>query len=165
MPRRLWTGVGALALGSALLVAAQLASASRGFRYGGTLQVGMAGASVQIDPQLAYTSTSWWLEYATAAKLFNYPDRAGPAGGVLQPEVVSSFSVSRDGRTYTFTIRDRLHFSDGAPVNAEASATRSTGRQTMRWRRPLPRSSPIRTARTSSAPRRSATGGRRTCVA
>ena len=28
MPRRLWTGVGALALGVALLVAAQLASAS-----------------------------------------------------------------------------------------------------------------------------------------
>ena len=90
MPRRLWTGVGALALGAALLVSAQLASASRNFMYGGTLQVGMAGASVQIDPQLAYTSTSWWLEYATAAKLFNYPDRAGPAGGVLQPEVASS---------------------------------------------------------------------------
>ena len=120
MPRRLWTGVGALALGVALLVSAQLASASRDFMYGGTLQVGLAGASVQIDPQLAYTSTSWWLEYATAAKLFNYPDRAGPAGGVLQPEVASSFSVSRDGRTYTFTIRDRLHFSDGAAVNAES---------------------------------------------
>jgi len=118
--RRVWTGVAALALGSALLVAAQLASASRGFRYGGTLQVGVPGASAQIDPQLAYSTTSWWLEYATAAKLFSYPDRAGPAGGVLQPEVASSFSVSRDGRTYTFTIRDRLHFSDGAPVNAES---------------------------------------------
>src|SRR6478672_6630952 len=99
MPRRRWTGVGALAVGAACLGAAQLASASRSFIYGGTLQIGIAGPSVQIDPQLAYTTTSWWLEYATAAKLFNYPDRAGPAGGVLQPEVASSFSVSRDGRT------------------------------------------------------------------
>ena len=71
MRRRLWTGVGALALGAALLVAAGLASASRGFMQGGTLQVGLTGASVQIDPQLAYASTSWWLEYATALKLFN----------------------------------------------------------------------------------------------
>jgi ABC-type oligopeptide transport system substrate-binding subunit len=118
MPRRLWTGVGALALGLALLAAAQLASASSGFKQDGTLQVGMTGASVQIDPQLAYVSTAWWLEYATAAKLFNYPARAGPAGGVLRPEVASSYSVSRDGRTYTFTIREHLHFSDGAPVNA-----------------------------------------------
>jgi len=118
MRRRLWTGVGVLALGTALLVAAGLASASRGFRQGGTLQVGMTGASVQIDPQLAYSSTSWWLEYATALKLFNYPDRAGPPGGALRPEAVSSYRVSRDGRTYTFTIRGHLHFSDGAPVNA-----------------------------------------------
>ena len=122
MPRRLWTGVGALALGLALLGAAQLASASRGFRYGGTLQVGMTGASVQIDPQLAFSSTSWWLEYATALKLFNYPDRAGPPGSVLRPEAVSSYRVSRDGRTYTFSIKDHLHFSDGTPVNAESFA-------------------------------------------
>jgi peptide/nickel transport system substrate-binding protein len=118
MARRLWTGVGALALGLALLAAAGLASASRGFRQGGTLQVGMTGASVQIDPQLAYVSTAWWLEYATAATLFNYPDRSGPAGGVLRPDAASSYRVSRDGRTYTFTIRNHLRFSDGALVNA-----------------------------------------------
>jgi len=122
MPRRLWTGVGALALGLALLAAAQLASASHGFRYGGTLQVGLTGASVQIDPQLAFSSTSWWLEYATALKLFNYPDRAGPPGSVLRPEAVSSYRVSRDGRTYTFSIKEHLHFSDGTPVNAESFA-------------------------------------------
>jgi hypothetical protein len=26
-------------------------------------------SSVQIDPQLAYITTAWWLEYATAAAL------------------------------------------------------------------------------------------------
>jgi ABC-type transport system substrate-binding protein len=120
MPRRLWAGVGALALGAGCLVAAHLASATRGVKEGGSFRVGIAGASVQIDPQLAYTSTAWWLEYATAAKLFNYPDRAGRAGHVLRPEVAAGYTVSRDGRTYAFTIPRGFRFSDGAPVTAKS---------------------------------------------
>jgi ABC-type oligopeptide transport system substrate-binding subunit len=120
MSRRLWQGVGALVLGAAFLVAAGLAGATRGFAQGGIFRVGYPGASVQIDPQLAYVSTAWSLEYATAAKLFNYPDRAGTAGGVLQPEVASGYKVSRDGRTYTFTIRRSFRFSDGSPVTAKS---------------------------------------------
>jgi ABC-type transport system substrate-binding protein len=116
---RLWLSLGALGLGVGLLItAAQLAGASRGFRQGGVFRVGQYGPSVQIDPQLAYVSTAWWLEYATAAKLFNYPDRQGAAGWRLTPEVASRYTVSRDGRTYAFLIRKRLRFSDGSPVTA-----------------------------------------------
>src|SRR3954463_2807533 len=50
MARRLWLGVGALALGAAMLVAAQLANASRGFRQGGALQLRIVGASAPDDP-------------------------------------------------------------------------------------------------------------------
>jgi peptide/nickel transport system substrate-binding protein len=117
MPRKLSAGVGALVLGAVLLGATQLASASRS---GGTLEVGMVGASAQIDPQLAYVSSAWWLEYATAAKLFNYPDRRGQAGGLLRPEVAAGYRVSRDGRTYTFTLRRGFRFSDGTPVTARS---------------------------------------------
>src|SRR5262249_10658608 len=74
-------------------------------KQGGILRVGTTGASVQIDPQLSYVSTGWWLEYATAAKLYNYPDKAGQTGGLLRPEVSSGYTVSGDARTYTFTIR------------------------------------------------------------
>lgn len=122
MSRRLWQGVGALVLGVTFLVAAGPAGALRGFAQGGIFRVGYAGASVQIDPQLAYVSTAWSLEYATAAKLFNYPDRAGAAGGVLRPEVAAGYKVSRDGRTYTFRIRRGLRFSDGSPVTAKSFA-------------------------------------------
>jgi ABC-type oligopeptide transport system substrate-binding subunit len=122
MSRRLCQGVGALVLGAAFLVAAGLAGASRGFAQGGIFRVGYAGASVQIDPQLAYVSTAWSLEYATAAKLFNYPDRAGAAGGVLRPEVAAGYKVSRDGRVYTFTIRRGFRFNDGTPVTAKSFA-------------------------------------------
>src|SRR3954449_6197237 len=113
---RLWVSLGALALGMGLLLTAQLAGASRGFRQGGVFRYGTAGPSVQIDPQLAYVSTAWWLEYATAAKLFNYPDRQGTAGWRLTPEVASRFTVSRDARTYTFVIRRGFRFSDGSRV-------------------------------------------------
>jgi ABC-type oligopeptide transport system substrate-binding subunit len=122
MQARLRISLGALALGVGLLLTAQLAGASRGFRQGGVFVFGTAGASVQIDPQLAYVSTAWWLEYATAAKLFNYPDRRGLAGGVLGPEVASRYLVSKDGRTWTFVIRTGLRFSDGSPVTAASFA-------------------------------------------
>ena len=114
MPRRLWLSLGMLATGSALLVAAQLAGAAPE-RKGGIFKVGTTGASVQIDPQLSYVTTGWWLEYATAAKLYNYRP-----GGKLVPEVASRFKVSRNGRRYTFLIRKGFRFSDGTPVTASS---------------------------------------------
>jgi peptide/nickel transport system substrate-binding protein/oligopeptide transport system substrate-binding protein len=37
----------------------------------------------------------------------------------VQPDGASDWTVSPDGRTYTFTIRDGLLFADGTPVSAE----------------------------------------------
>ena len=121
MHRRLWLSATMLVVGASLLVAASFASAgtsSHKLKQGGIWKYGTEGASVQVDPQLAYITTAWWLEYATAAKLYNYPDKAGPAGTQLKPEVASNFTVSRDGKTYTFTIRKGYKFSDGSPVTA-----------------------------------------------
>jgi ABC-type transport system substrate-binding protein len=122
MHRRVWLAVAMLAAGASLLVAASFASASSGsshaFKKGGTWRYGVTGASVQVDQQLAYVTTAWWLEYATAAKLYNYPDKAGPSGTKLIPEVASKFTVSRNGRVYTFTIRKGFRFSDGSAVTA-----------------------------------------------
>jgi len=111
-----------LAVGGGLLATAQLAGAvggSSSFTKGGIFRVGTTFPSVQVDPQLAYITTAWWLEYATAAKLYNYPDRRGPAGLRLVPEVASKFAVSNGGTTYTFTIRKGFKFSDGMPVTAK----------------------------------------------
>jgi peptide/nickel transport system substrate-binding protein len=121
MHRRLWVSVTMLVAGASLLVAASLASAAGNapaLKKGGIWRLGTTGASTQIDPQLAYVTTAWWLEYATAAKLYNYPDRPGPAGAKLVPEVASNFTVSNSGKRYTFTIRKGFKFSDGKPVTA-----------------------------------------------
>lgn len=109
---------GALVAVSLLALTAGLASASPA-KQGGIFRLGTTGSSTQIDPQVAYVTTAWWLEYATAAKLYNYPDKRGQAGGLLRPEVASGFTVSGDGRTYTFAIRNGFRFSDGTQVTAK----------------------------------------------
>ena len=121
MHRRLWLSVAMLATGASLLVAASFASAAGtqgALKKGGIWKYGTTGASVQVDPQLAYITTAWWLEYATAAKLFNYPDKSGVAGTKLLPEVASKMVVSNGGKRYTFTIRKGFRFSDGTAVTA-----------------------------------------------
>ena len=110
-PKRLLAALPLLAL------TAGLASAAPS-KQGGIFRVGTTGASVQIDPQLSYVTTGWWLEYATAAKLYNYPDKPGQADGFLRPEVAGRVAVSRDGRTYAFTVRKGSRFSDGSTVTA-----------------------------------------------
>jgi ABC-type oligopeptide transport system substrate-binding subunit len=118
MTRRLWISVAMLTAGAWSLATAALAGSSS-LKKGGVFRVGTTGASVQIDPQLGYVTTAWWLEYATAAKLYNYPDRGGV---LLRPEVASGFKVSNGGRTYTFFIRKYFKFSDGNPVTARSFA-------------------------------------------
>jgi ABC-type transport system substrate-binding protein len=101
-----------LAAGAVLLATARLAGAAP--PTPGVFRVGFSGASVQIDPQLSYVSTGWWLEYATAAKLYNWTDR----GSKLVPEVASRVAISKDGRRYTFFLRKGFRFSDGSSVTA-----------------------------------------------
>jgi peptide/nickel transport system substrate-binding protein len=46
--------------------------------------------------------------------------RSNPTGGTdLQPSLASKWKVSPDGKTYTFTLRPGVKFSNGQPVTAE----------------------------------------------
>lgn len=68
-----------------------------------------------VDPALAFFVPSWQLEYATCATLVNYPDAAAPVGSRLVPEIAAGMpTISADGLTYTFTIRDDFWFSPPA---------------------------------------------------
>jgi peptide/nickel transport system substrate-binding protein len=93
-----------------------------GKKQGGTANFDLTTDTDFVDPALAYYQTSWQFEYATCAKLLNYPDRPGTAGSQLIPEVAASLpSVSADGKTYTFKVRSGFKFSppSNAPVTAE----------------------------------------------
>ena len=79
-----------------------------------TFRVGTTGASVQFDPALAYITTAWEVEYATCAKLINYPDTPWDEreASRLSPEIAAAMpTISADQRTYTFQIRNDFQFS------------------------------------------------------
>ena len=128
MTRRLTISLAMLTVGVGLLLASGLArpagsaSAAGEARKGGTLRVSYAAEVDFVDPALAYAGRSWLLEYATCAKLFNYPDAAGAAGTRLVPEVVDRYAVSKDGRTYTFDLKKTFRFHTGARVTARSFA-------------------------------------------
>ena len=48
--------------------------------------------------------------------------QGGAAGGKLVPEVAKGFTVSKNGRTYTFHLKSGYRFSDGAKVTAKSFA-------------------------------------------
>ena len=91
MSRRLWLSATVLAIGASLLAAAAFAgAASSKSTAGGTMKLNMSATDVDFtDPSLAYGTISWQIEYATALKLYNYPDKAAPEGGKIQPEAAT----------------------------------------------------------------------------
>jgi ABC-type oligopeptide transport system substrate-binding subunit len=136
MQRKLWLSALTAALGALLLVVAAFAGAASGSaaKKGGTMRLNMSETDVDFsDPSLAYGSISWQIEYATALKLVNYPDKPAPVGSRLRPEAAVAMPiVSRNGRQYTFTIKNGLRFSNGGKVTArnfkwaiDRSATRA----------------------------------------
>ena len=106
--------------GAALLLAA--AGSPRGIKEGGTFRVAACITCISfIDPAFyAVTNESVLLDPACGT-LMAYPDRPFPAGARLAPSLAEADPVvSRDGRTYTFTVRKDARFSTGALVTAEA---------------------------------------------
>ena len=92
---------------------------------GGTLRIVQQKDFNSTDPAIlvSYGPQAAQLEYATCAKLLDYPDRPGPQGSQLEPEVAAAMpTVSADGRTYTFTVRPGFRFSppSNQPVTAHA---------------------------------------------
>ena len=91
---------------------------------GGIVRVETEEDVDSLDPALAYhTTVGWQIEYATCAKLVNYPDERSAAGTVLSPELAEALPrPTGGGRTYTFRIRSDFRFSppSGEPVTARA---------------------------------------------
>jgi ABC-type transport system substrate-binding protein len=127
-----------LGLGTGVFVATALAATDlrggaepdRWAKDGGTLVI-QSRSFDYIDPALVSdpadsaacgdcTITMWGVADATCAMLLRYPVSARPVVNYsLVPEVATSYpALSRDARTYTFTIRKGFRFSSGAPVTA-----------------------------------------------
>jgi peptide/nickel transport system substrate-binding protein len=73
-----------------------------------------------LDPALSTPSSlPWAIQYGTCATLMAFRNSDAPATDRVQPEAaVAEPRISQDGRTYVFTVRSGLRFSDGRPLTA-----------------------------------------------
>ena len=84
------------------------------------------------DPAAIWSLLGQQLEYATEAKLYNYPDRNGAAGAKVVPEVAAGMpTVSADGRTVTIRVRAGLPLFAGTQPGANTAVTAETFRSTI----------------------------------
>ncbi len=68
-----------------------------------------------FNPALVADDSSETIRYLTGGVLV----RLNRESQVLEPELAKGWTVSRDGRTITFTLRPGLRFSDGTPFTAD----------------------------------------------
>ena len=84
-------------------------------RPGGTLHVSAAADTGTLDLQTISNTNGKWLGRLIFDNLVYLDDK-----GAITPWLAKSWTVSPDGKTYTFHLREGVTFSDGAPFDAEA---------------------------------------------
>lgn len=83
-------------------------------RSGGTLKEGVVGSPRFINPLLALSETDRDLTSLTYSGLMRLT-----SDGKLIPDLAESYSVSEDGLTYTFILREDAKFHDGTQVTTD----------------------------------------------
>ena len=91
----------------------------RGSHRGGTLRIAAGAGAVpySADPKAFSGITQWALLSLTNDGLVTYRRVDGLAGAELVPDLATAIPQPTDGgRTYTFQLRDGIHYSNGDPV-------------------------------------------------
>jgi peptide/nickel transport system substrate-binding protein len=84
------------------------------------LVVGMAAGSIDhLDPHLAYYASSWRVVWMTCTPLLTLADASGEDGKKIVPGLAELPTMSSDGKTYTFKLRDGIKFANGNPITGE----------------------------------------------
>jgi len=128
MYKRMTLSLAMLAVGAAMLAASGIASTGSASKQsapqgsvakkGGILKASLFAGIENIDPQRSYYVPEWQYEWLTARPLLNFAHAVGARGYRLQNEGAQSYTVSRDGRTYTFHLRRGMKLSNGTPITA-----------------------------------------------
>ena len=85
-------------------------------KTGGTLVFGRGGDSVGLDPAYETDGNSFMICDNIFEALVAYKDEST----ALEPGLAKSWTISPDGKTYTFSLRKGVKFHDGTPFNADA---------------------------------------------
>lgn len=82
--------------------------------YGGSVSEGVIGNPQFINPLLAISDADRDLSALTYAGLMGLS-----GSGELVPILAERYEISPDGKTYTFTLREKAKFTDGSLVTAD----------------------------------------------
>jgi peptide/nickel transport system substrate-binding protein len=115
--KRRAVAVGALALAAGLVAAC--GSSSNGAASGGSSDQTLTVAWAENPAPLNPATTSQQDVGPIDANIFNTLTWLTP-GFKVTPDLAKSWTVSPDGKTYTFDLRTGVKFQDGTPFNAQA---------------------------------------------
>jgi peptide/nickel transport system substrate-binding protein len=94
-------------------------SSGGGGKSGGSITIGMNSQPDFLDPASAYTVNAWESQWLVYTPPLTYKRAEGEEGTKLIPGVADAMpKISNGGKTYEFTIRKGLKYSDGSPVKA-----------------------------------------------
>lgn len=103
-------------IAATLAVAPGVTQADTG-HYGGTMRLVAASAAGTLDPQVNYTLRYWQIFPMLYDGLVTFERAGGTAAFKIIPDLATAMPVISDGgKTYTFTLRKGVMFSNGAPV-------------------------------------------------
>nr|WP_296773149.1 ABC transporter substrate-binding protein [Rhodococcus sp. (in: high G+C Gram-positive bacteria)] len=83
---------------------------------GGTLRYGLSGAPTCSDPAQSSTNQTIYVVRQVVDSLTDQD----PETGEITPWLADSWEVSPDAKSFTFTLKDGVTFSDGTPLDAAA---------------------------------------------
>ena len=88
-------------------------------RRGGVLRYSLIDTVRSLDPAIGYDEYSINILHNLFDTLIGYQAATGPGTGLeLVPQLAESWTVSPDGTTYSFSLREGVTFSDGQPLVA-----------------------------------------------
>jgi ABC-type transport system substrate-binding protein len=96
------------------LVAAAPYALAQTPKQGGAATVTFNNDLTTLDPHVGYDWQNWSVIKSIFDGLMDYK----PGTTELEPDMAESFTVSDDGLTYTFTLREGLKFHNGRPVTS-----------------------------------------------
>ncbi len=113
-------GVAAVVVGALVAVTAgYAATASTQSHRGGTLKLLAKAAAGTLDPQVNYTLQYWQLYQATYDGLLGFQKAGGDAAFNVVPDLAASYQITKGGKSWVFTLRKGVKFSNGQPVTVK----------------------------------------------
>src|SRR5262245_39898638 len=116
MGRRGVTAVAVVLAASLLLAGSALAQQPK---RGGVLRIAEREAP-GLDPHLSIsflTHSYVSLSYSQLVRFPNGPEQKSPTDFSILPDLAEKWSVSKDGKVYTFSLRKGVKFHNKPPVN------------------------------------------------